>query len=143
MKSITNLSVAARVGSLSAITVVAIVLLFFVARHSQDLVSTENDRLAEYSQMDYYVSQVLAKAQDMRRLEKDFLLTKDETLTATYDERYGEAVEFLKLTAEKPEAADQMPVIERLENTLGTAQSGFRCDCGSIDRNGAWTKKSV
>lgn len=125
MKSITNLSVAARVGSLSAITVVAIVLLFFVARHSQDLVSTENDRLAEYSQMDYYVSQVLAKAQDMRRLEKDFLLTKDETLQATYAERYGEAVEFLKFTAEKPEAADQMPVIESLENTLAQHKADF------------------
>jgi methyl-accepting chemotaxis protein len=125
MKSITNLSVAARVGSLSAITVVAIVLLFFVARHSQDLVSTENDRLAEYSQMDYYVSQVLAKAQDMRRLEKDFLLTKDETLQATYAERYGEAVEFLKFTAEKPEAADQMPVIKSLENTLAQHKADF------------------
>ncbi|OJJ09819.1 chemotaxis protein [Alphaproteobacteria bacterium AO1-B] len=125
MKSITNLSIAARVGSLSAITVVAIVLLFFVARHSQELVSTENDRLAEYSQMDYYVSQVLAKAQDMRRLEKDFLLTKDETLTATYDERYGEAVEFLKLTAEKPEAADQMPLIEGLKNTLALHKAEF------------------
>ncbi|MBO9421538.1 HAMP domain-containing protein [Labrenzia sp. R4_2] len=125
MKSITNLSIAARVGSLSAITVVAIVLLFFVARHSQELVSTENDRLAEYSQMDYYVSQVLAKAQDMRRLEKDFLLTKDETLQATYAERYGEAVEFLKLTAEKPEAADQMPVIESLETTLAQHKSDF------------------
>ncbi|WP_395173994.1 HAMP domain-containing protein, partial [Roseibium alexandrii] len=125
MKSNTNLSVAARVGSLSAITVVAIGLLFFVARHSQDLVSTENDRLAEYSQMDYYVSQVLAKAQDMRRLEKDFLLTKDETLQATYAERYGEAVEFLKFTAEKPEAADQMPVIESLENTLAQHKADF------------------
>lgn len=125
MKSITNLSIAARVGSLSAITVVAIVLLFFVARHSQQLVSTENDRLAEYSQMDYYVSQVLAKAQDMRRLEKDFLLTKDETLTASYNERYGEAVEFLKRTAEKPEAADQMPVIENLEGTLAQHKADF------------------
>ena len=87
MKSLTNLSIAARVGSLSAITLVAIVALFFIARHSHVLVGAENDKLAEYSQMDFYVSQVLTKAQEMQRAEKEFLLKKDPAFQEAYNKK--------------------------------------------------------
>lgn len=125
MKSIANLSIAARVGSLSVITVIAIVALFFIARHSHVLVGMENDKLSEYSQMDFYTSQVLARAQDMRRAEKEFLLKKDPTLLEIYNKSFDEAVEFLKLIAEKPEAASQMAAIENLEKTLAMHKNEF------------------
>ena len=77
MKFFADLPIAVRVGALSAIAVVAIGVLLGTALYSQQIVSHEIDNLAEYSQMNFKVSQVQAHAQNMQRSQKDFLLNKD------------------------------------------------------------------
>jgi methyl-accepting chemotaxis protein len=91
MKFLADLPIAVRVGALSAITIVAIGVLFGTSLYSQRIVSTEIDNLAEYSQMDYYVSQVQAHAQNMQRSQKDFLISKDPAFVEEYKAEFGKA----------------------------------------------------
>jgi methyl-accepting chemotaxis protein len=91
MKFFADLPIAVRVGALSAIAIIAIGVLVGTSFYSQHVVSTETDNLAEYSQMDYYVSQVQAHAQNMRRSQKDFMLEKDPAFVEEYQAEFEKA----------------------------------------------------
>lgn len=116
MKLLSDLPIAARVGALSAIAVAAIGVLLGTALYSQHVVSREIDNLAEYSQMDYYVSQIQAHAQNMRRSQKDFLLTKDPAFVEEYNAEIEKANTNIDDVEAKPQAA---PIFANLENLRG------------------------
>ncbi|MES0883779.1 methyl-accepting chemotaxis protein [Roseibium sp. SCP14] len=125
MKFLANLPIAARVGGLSAIAVVAIGVLLGTALYNQHVVSTEIDNLADYSQMDYRVSQVQAHAQNMRSSKKDLLLTKDLVFVEDYRSEYEKAVSNLNEVEVKPQSAAIKREIDSLRSILDRHKAEF------------------
>ncbi|MCV0428168.1 MAG: HAMP domain-containing protein [Roseibium sp.] len=125
MTFLANLPIAARVGGLSAIAIVAIGVLLSTALYSQHVVSTEIDNLADYSQMDYRVSQVQAHAQNMRSNKKDLLLTKDLAFVAKYRVEYEKALTNLDEVEAKPQAAEIQSELDSLRSILNQHNSEF------------------
>eukprot|EP00903_Cladosiphon_okamuranus_P002487 g2485.t1 len=125
MKFLADLPIAIRVGGLSAIAVAAIGVLLGTALYSQHIVSTEIDNLAEYSQMDFKVSQVQAHAQNMRRSQKDFLLTKDAAFVEEYNSEFEEAQSNLDDVDAKPQSAPIKGNITSLRSVLGAHKAKF------------------
>ncbi|WP_422378692.1 methyl-accepting chemotaxis protein [Roseibium sp.] len=126
MRFLADLPIAIRVGGLSAIAVAAIGVLLGTAFYSQHVVSTEIDNLAEYSQMDYKVSQVQAHAQNMRRSQKDFLLTKDSAFVDEYNAEFEKAQSNLNDVDAKPQAAPIKNNIASLRTVLDEHEAKFR-----------------
>ncbi|MES0812742.1 methyl-accepting chemotaxis protein [Roseibium sp. SCPC15] len=125
MKFLANLPIAARVGGLSAIAIVAIGVLLGTALYNQHVVSSEIDNLADYSQMDYRVSQVQAHAQNMRSSKKDLLLTKDLAFVDYYRSEYEKAVSNLKEVEAKPQSAAIKGEVDSLRNVLDKHKAEF------------------
>jgi methyl-accepting chemotaxis protein len=125
MKFLANLPIAARVGGLSAIAIVAIGVLLGTALYNQHVVSSEIDNLADYSQMDYRVSQVQAHAQNMRSSKKDLLLTKDLAFVDYYRSEYEKAVSNLKEVEAKPQSAAIKDEVDSLRNVLDKHKAEF------------------
>ncbi|ASP34971.1 methyl-accepting chemotaxis protein [Labrenzia sp. VG12] len=126
MRFLADLPIAIRVGGLSAIAVAAIGVLLGTAFYSQHVVSTEIDNLAEYSQMDYKVSQVQAHAQNMRRSQKDFLLTKDLAFVDEYNAEFEKAQSNLNDVEAKPQSAPIKDNIASLRTVLDEHEAKFR-----------------
>ncbi|MHA7775911.1 CHASE3 domain-containing protein [Roseibium sp. M-1] len=139
MKFLADLPIAVRVGALSAITIVAIGVLLGTSFYSQKIVSTEIDNLAEYSQMDYYVSQVQAHAQNMRRSQKDFLLTKDPAFVEEYNAEFDEAKTRLGDVEAKDQSAPVKGNISSLHKVLDEHQAQFVILSGRW----AWTRTAA
>ncbi|MEM9634649.1 MAG: methyl-accepting chemotaxis protein [Pseudomonadota bacterium] len=125
MKFLANLPIAARVGGLSAIAIVAIGVLLGTALYNQHVVSTEIVNLADYSQMDYRVSQVQAHAQNMRSSKKDLLLTKDLQFVEDYRSEYEEAISNLNEVEAKSQSAAIKGEIDSLRNILDKHKAEF------------------
>ncbi|MEP3431445.1 MAG: HAMP domain-containing methyl-accepting chemotaxis protein [Roseibium sp.] len=118
MKKIADLPISAKVGGLSGVAIVAIGVLLGTALYSHHVVSTDIAILAEYSRMDYKVSQVQAKASSMRQSQKDFLLAKDVAFVDVYNKSYDDAHKALEDIAQKPEAAANMANVDNLRATI-------------------------
>ncbi|GAA0785597.1 methyl-accepting chemotaxis protein [Roseibium denhamense] len=125
MKFISDLRISARVGGLSAIAVIAITVLLGTSYYTQRIVSSEIENLAEYSQMDFKVSQVQAHAQNMQTAQKEFLLTSDAGTIETYNTEYNEALSNLEDVAAKPQSAPVSAEIEALRGILGSHKAQF------------------
>ncbi|MCK7612290.1 methyl-accepting chemotaxis protein [Roseibium sediminicola] len=118
MKLLSDLPIAIRVGALSAIAIIAIGVLVGTSFYSQNIVSTETDNLAEYSQMDYYVSQVQAHAQNMRRSQKDFMLEKDPAFVEEYRGEFEKAHANVDNVDAKPQSAPIKENLSKLREIL-------------------------
>lgn len=126
MKYFADLPIAARVGALSAIAIIAIGVLLGTALYSQRVVSTQIDNLAEYSQMDYTVGQVQAQAKNMRRSEKDFLLTKDASHVQGFEEEYRAALADLDRIAASPMAGQIRSNVDEMREVFNRYNAEFQ-----------------
>jgi len=136
MKLLSDLPIAVRVGALSAIAVVAIGVLLGTSLYSQRTVSKDIDNLAEYSQMDYYVSQVRAHAQNMRRSQKDFLLTKDTSFVEEYASEFEKAKTQLNDVESKEQSAPIRGNIVSLRKVLDEHKTQFEILTESVTEMG-------
>jgi len=125
MKFLADLPIAVRVGALSAIAIIAIGVLLGTSFYSQNIVSTETDNLAEYSQMDYYVSQVQAHAQNMRRSQKDFMLEKDPAFVEEYHAEFEKAHVNVDNVDAKPQSAPIKENLSKLREILEAHSAEF------------------
>lgn len=136
MKFFADLPIAVRVGALSAIAVVAIGVLLGTALYSQQIVSHEIDNLAEYSQMDFKVSQVQAHAQNMQRSQKDFLLNKDMAFVEEYKAEFEKAQSNLNDVDTKPQSASIKDNIAKLRDVLDQHKAKFDALTSELTRMG-------
>jgi methyl-accepting chemotaxis protein len=125
MKFFANLPIAARVGGLSAIAIVAIGVLLGTALYNQRFISAEIHNLDQYSSMDYQVSKVQAHGQHLRRIQKDFMLTKDPAYAEEYRGEFAEAHEHLNELAAIPQAAVMSESIENLRKAVDLHKEEF------------------
>ncbi|WP_428687889.1 methyl-accepting chemotaxis protein [Roseibium sp.] len=125
MKFLADLPIAARVGGLSAIAIVSIGVLLGASLYSQNVVSTEIDNLADYSEIDFKVSEVRTHAQNMRRSQKDFLLTKDPAFVEEYHSEFQLATTSLDGVEAKPQAESIKGNVQALRGVLEQHKSGF------------------
>lgn len=125
MKFLADLPIAVRVGALSAIAIIAIGVLLGTSFYSQNIVSTETDSLAEYSQMDYYVSQIQAHAQNMRRSQKDFMLAKDPAFAEEYRGEFDKALTNIDNVNAKPQSAPVKDNLATLKSVLEQHKADF------------------
>jgi methyl-accepting chemotaxis protein len=125
MKFLANLSIAARVGGLSAIAIIAIGVLLGTALYNQRIISAEIHNLDQYSSMDYQVSQVQAHSQKLQRIQKDFMLTKDAAYTKEYQAEFDEAHASLEKVKAIPQAAALSGSIEKLHEAVNQHKVEF------------------
>ena len=125
MKKISDLPISAKVGGLSAIAIVAIGVLLGTALYSHHVVSNEITKLAQYSQMDYKVSQIQAKALDMRQAQNDFLLSKDLAFVEAYKTSFEKAHKNIDDVALMSEAAPKMANIDNLRKIVEQHKEQF------------------
>jgi methyl-accepting chemotaxis protein len=125
MKFLADLSIAARVGGLSAIAVIAIGVLLGTALYNQNFISAEIHNLDQYSSMDYQVSKVQAHSQQLRRIQKDFMLMKDPVYAEEYQAEFEEAHEHLNELATIPQAAVMSESIETLRKAVDQHKEEF------------------
>lgn len=122
---LSRLPIALRIGALSMLSVVAVALLGITFYIDGKIVERENASLAAYSTMDWRVSQIRAHALDMRRISKEFQLTKNADFMAQYEENAVAALEELQRLQTVPESADISQNAQRISSVLNDHKSQF------------------
>ncbi|MBO6756806.1 MAG: HAMP domain-containing protein [Roseibium sp.] len=122
---LSRLPIALRIGALSMLSVVAVALLGITFYIDGKIVERENASLAAYSTMDWRVSQIRAHALDMRRISKEFQLTKNADFMAQYEENAVAALEELQRLQTAPESAGISQNAQRISSVLNDHKSQF------------------
>lgn len=123
--SLSNQSIAVRVGLLSAISVSAICLLFGTYFYSERVVEAESANLAQITELDTLASSVKVGALEMRRREKDFLLRREIKYIDSYMDASGQVQSSLAKMREVEAAAPVLENIERLSEGLDQVATQF------------------
>ena len=120
-----DLSISAKVGGLSTIAIVAIGVLLGTALYSQRTVSTQISTLARFAKMETLAGLVRTEVQNMRRSQKDFLLTKDLQFVEEYNRNFKQSSGNLQNLAVMPEAAPSSANIDNLQTTVAQYKTQF------------------
>ena len=123
--SLSNQSIAVRVGLLSAISVSAICLLFGTYFYSERVVEAESANLAQITELDTLAANVKVGALEMRRREKDFLLRREIKYIDSYMDASGQVQSSLAKMREVEAAAPVLENIERLSEGLDQVATQF------------------
>ncbi|WP_346892574.1 HAMP domain-containing methyl-accepting chemotaxis protein [uncultured Roseibium sp.] len=125
LKFFRDLSIAMRVGCLSAIAILAIGVLAGVFYYGQVAVERSSTNYAQYSQLELLAVKVQAGAAEMRQREKDFLLYQDLKFVDLYTAAEQGVTEALDTLAKLPSARDVAENVRRLDTAVEEHQAQF------------------
>lgn len=111
---------AARVGVLAAIAVIAVAVLSFTHYAGDRGMSTALDRLSDNRALQSLAASVANETLQMRRREKDFLLRRDEADVARYNASVATALEELDAMTRLDAAA---PVLDRIDTVRSEVEA--------------------